>query len=71
MTLDEDRAEVERVAASWSDASEPEQQMMLAKLGRMLDYLGFEDLEYELRLNVDRLMTLIETSLGQVPKVTL
>jgi hypothetical protein len=65
MTLDEDRAEVERVAVSWHDVSEPEQEAMLARLGKMLDYLGFEDVEYQLRLDIERLIALIEAGLGQ------
>jgi hypothetical protein len=38
---------------------------MLARLGKMLDYLGFEDVEYQLRLDIERLIALIEAGLGQ------
>ena len=63
MTLEEDRAEIERVAVSWQDVSAPEQEEMLASLGRMLDYLGFDDAEYELRLDAKRLMEKIQSGL--------
>jgi len=71
MTFDEERDEVERVAANWRDVPEPEQQVMLARLGRMLDYLGFEDIEYQLRLDIERLIAKIEAGLGQAPKATI
>ena len=63
MTLEDDRAEIERVAVSWQDVSEPEQEEMLARLGRMLDYLGFDDAEYQLRLDAKRLMEKIQSGL--------
>jgi hypothetical protein len=65
MTLEEDRAEIERVAVSWQDVSAPEQEEMLARLGRMLDYLGFDDAEYELRLDARRLMDKIQSALSR------
>jgi hypothetical protein len=65
MTLEEDRAEIERVAVSWQDVSAPEQEEMLARLGRMLDYLGFDDAEYELRLDARRLMDKIQLALSR------
>lgn len=65
MTLEEDRAEIERVAVSWQDVSGPEQEEMLARLGRMLDYLGFDDAEYELRLDARRLMVKIQSALSR------
>jgi len=68
MTLEEDRAEVERVILRWQGVSESEQQAMLAKLGKMLDYLGFEDVEFMLRLDIERLIMEIEARLGQAPK---
>ena len=68
MTLEEDRAEVERVILRWRGVSESEQQAMLAKLGKMLDYLGFEDVEFKLRLDIERLIMEIEARLGQAPK---
>ena len=43
----------------------------LARLGRMLDYLSFEDVEYQLRLDIERLITKIEAALGQAPKTTI
>ena len=33
MTLEEDRADIERVAVSWQDVPEPEQEVMTGKLG--------------------------------------
>lgn len=63
MTLEDDRAEIERVAVSWQDVSAPEQEEMLARLGRMLDYLGFDDAEYQLRLDAKRLMEKIQSGL--------
>jgi len=39
VTLEQDRAEIERVAVSWQDVPEPEQEAMLASLGKMLEYL--------------------------------
>jgi len=60
MTLEDDRAEIDRVAVSWQDVSAPEQEEMLAGLGRMLDYLGFDDAEYQLRLDAKRLMEEIQ-----------
>jgi len=63
MTLEDDRAEIERMAVSWQDVSAPEQEEMLASLGRMLDYLGFDDAEYQLRLDAKRLMEKIQSGL--------
>ena len=65
MTLEDDRAEIERVAVSWQDVSEAEQEDMLANLGKMLDYLGFDDAEYQLRLDAKRLMEKIEAGMGR------
>jgi len=39
MTIEEDRSEVERIAASWQDVPGLEQEAMLARLGAMLEYL--------------------------------
>ena len=39
MTLDEDRTEIERIAVSWHDVPEIEQEAMLTRLGKMLEYL--------------------------------
>ena len=39
MTLEEDRADIERVAVSRQDVPEIEQEAMVAKLGTMLEYL--------------------------------
>ena len=39
MTIDEDRAEIERVAVSWQDVPPTEQEAMLTRLGKMLEYL--------------------------------
>ena len=38
MTLDRDRADIERVAVSWRVVPELEQEAMVAKLGTMLKY---------------------------------
>lgn len=65
MTLEDDRAEIERVAVSWQEVSEAEQEDMLTSLGKMLDYLGFDDAEYELRLDAKRLMEKIEAGMGR------
>ena len=66
MTLDEDRAEVERVAVSWQDVSEIEQEAMLARLGKMLEYLdSTEDAEYQLKREAERLITKIEAGPGR------
>jgi len=65
MTIDEDRAEIERVAVSWQDVPPTEQEAMLTSLGRMLEYLDSkEDAEYQLRLDAKRLMGKIEAGLG-------
>ena len=64
MDVEEDRAEVERIAVSWRDVSEAEQEEMLARFGRMLEYLDTGDeAEYQLTLDIKRLMRLIEASL--------
>jgi sigma54-dependent transcription regulator len=66
VTLEQDRAEIERVAVSWQDVPEPEQEAMLASLGKMLEYLdSSEDAEYQLRLDAERLITKIEAGLGR------
>lgn len=66
VTLDEDRAEVERVAVSWQGVPELEQEAMLTRLGRMLEYLdSTEDAEFQLRTDVQRLMRTIEAGLGR------
>jgi hypothetical protein len=64
--LEQERAEVERVAVSWQDVPEAEQEAMLAKFGKMLEYLDTSDeAEYELSLDVKRLMHKIEAGLGR------
>ena len=64
MDIEEERAEVERVAVSWQDVSQAEQEAMLAKFGRMLEYLDTgHDAEYQLSLDIKRLMGKIEASL--------
>lgn len=66
MTIEEDRAEVERIAVSWQDVPGLEQEAMLASLGAMLEYLDpTEDAEHELRQDAVRLMRKIEASLGR------
>ena len=66
MTIEEDRAEVERIAVSWQGVPELEQEAMLTKLGTMLEYLDpNEDAEYLLRTDAARLIRTIEASLGR------
>lgn len=66
MTIEEDRAEFERIAVSWQDVPELEQEAMLTKLGTMLEYLDpNEDAEYQLRRDAARMMRTIEASLGR------
>lgn len=66
MTIEEDRAEVERIAVSWQGVPELEQEAMLTKLGTMLEYLDpNEDAEYQLRTDAARLIRTIEASLGR------
>jgi len=62
--IEQERAEVERVAVSWQDVSQAEQESMLAKFGRMLEYLDTgDDAEYQISLDIKRLMGKIEASL--------
>ena len=69
MTLEDDRGEIERVAVSWQDVSEVEQNAMLSRLGRMLDYLdSTDDAEFQLRQDAKRLMEKIAAGLGKAPK---
>ncbi len=64
--VEEERAEVERVAVSWQDVSEAEQEAMLTKFGEMLEYLDTsDDAEYQLTLDIKRLMRQIEAGLGR------
>ena len=66
MTLEEDRADIERIAVSWQDVPEQEQQAMGARLGAMLDYLDpSEDADRQLRHDASRLHRMIEQSLGR------
>ena len=66
MTIEEDRAEVERIAVSWQVVPELEQEAMLTKLGIMLEYLDpNEEAEYQLRRDAARMMRTIEASLGR------
>jgi hypothetical protein len=65
VTIEEDRAEVERIAVSWQDVADLEQEAMLTRLGGMLEYLDpTKDAEYQLRRDAARLMRKIEASLG-------
>ena len=66
MTIEEDRAEVERIAVSWQVVPQLEQEAMLTKLGIMLEYLDpNEEAEYQLRRDAARMMRTIEASLGR------
>ena len=66
MTLEQDRADIERVAVSWQDVPEHEQEAMAAKLSTMLEYLDpGEDAERQLRHDASRLLRTIEASLGR------
>ena len=54
MDIEQERAEVERVAVSWQDVSQAEQESMLAKFGRMLEYLDTgDDAEYQISLDIN------------------
>jgi len=71
MTLEDDRAEVERVTVSWQNVSSTEQEAILTRLGGMLEYLDpAEDAEYQLRQDAKRLTVKIEAALRQAPKMT-
>lgn len=62
MTLEEDRADIQRVAVSWQDAPELQQEAMAAKLV----YLDpSENAERQLRHDASRLLKTIEASLGR------
>ena len=66
MTLEEDRADIERVAVSWQDVPDSEKEAMAAKLGAMLEYLDPSgDAERQLRHDASRLLRMIEASLGR------
>jgi len=70
MTLEEDRAEIVRIAANWRDVSPVEQEDMLTTLGKMLDYLDPTDnAEYQLSLDTERLHKSIETAIRHQPKL--
>jgi hypothetical protein len=44
------------VAVSWQDVDQVEQEAMLTRLGKMLEYLdSSEQAEFQLRLDADRL----------------
>ena len=66
MTLEEDRAEIEHVTASWRTAPAVEQENMLTALGKMLDYLDpTEDAEFQLRNDAESLHRTIEAAIRQ------
>jgi len=66
MTLEEDKADIERVAVSWQDVLDLEQEAMAATLGTMQEYLDpSEDAEWQLRQNAGRLRKATGTSLGR------
>ena len=66
MTLEEDRADIERVAISWQDVPETEQEAMAAKLGSMLGYLDpSDDAEVQVHHDAGRILRTIEASLGR------
>lgn len=66
MTVDDDRAALERIAATWQAQPVAEQEAMLAQLGRMLGYLDpTDDAEYELVVNARRLMATIKAGFGR------
>jgi hypothetical protein len=67
MALEEDRADIERVAVSWQDVPDIEQEAMAARLGSMLEYLDpSDDAERQLHYDACRLLRIIEASLGRV-----
>ena len=62
MTLEEDKADIERVAVSWRDVPDGEKEAMAA----MLEYLDpSEEAERQLRHDASRLLKAIEASLGR------
>jgi len=66
MTLEEDRADIERIAISRQDVPEQEPEAMLAKLGAMLEYLDpSKDAQRQLRQDASRLLRTIEQNLGR------
>jgi hypothetical protein len=66
MTLEEDRAGIERIAVSRRDVPEQEPEAMLAKLGTMPEYLDpSEDAPRQLRQDASRLLRTIEQNLGR------
>ena len=65
MTLEEAGAGIERVAVSWQDVPDMEQEAIAAKLGTVLEYCHpSEDAERQLRQDAGRLLKAIEARLG-------
>jgi hypothetical protein len=65
-SLKQHRADIERVAVSWQDVPDIEQEAGAAKLGAMLEYLDpSEDADRQLRQNAGRLLKAIEARLGR------
>jgi hypothetical protein len=64
MTLDDHADAYRQVKEVWKDATEARQITMLDDLQDLLDGIGFDDEEYELRGRVERLITEIEYELG-------
>ena len=64
MTLDDHADAYRQVKEVWKDATEARQITMLDDLQDLLDGIGFDDEEYELRGRVERLITDIEYELG-------
>ena len=64
MTLGDHADAYRQVKEAWNDATEARQITMLDDLQDLLDGIGFDDEEYELRGRVERLITDIEYELG-------
>ena len=65
MALHDDADAYRQVKDAWRDATEARQIVMLDDLRDLLDGIGFaDDDEYELRENVEQLITDIEDDLG-------
>ena len=66
MTLEEDRADIERIAVGRQDAPKQEPEAMVAKLDTMLEYLDpSEDAQRQLRQDASRLLRTTEQSPGR------
>ena len=65
MTLEEDKADIERVAVSWQDVPDIEREAMAATMETMQYLDPSEDAEWQLRQNAGRLRKATGASLGR------